>query len=243
MNEQLTDTDYTDKRRKTVLVLDVETALSKGNEQLVFDIGYTISEMSNQRMVLHRSFLVQEIFLDMSLMERAYYFKKYPQYLVALSNGKTQLKPFNEIISILNEDMRKYNSNNMYAYNANFDSTAIMKTNRYLNPLAPELKYKMHCLWSLSTQTIMASQRFVLTAIENGWLTEKGNIRTSAEITYRYLTENHEFVEDHTGLEDSLIETKILWAINKNSNKKDTECVLPPWKRVKALKDEMGLES
>ena len=38
-----------DKRKTTALVLDVETALSKGNEQLIFDIGWTISSVSNEQ--------------------------------------------------------------------------------------------------------------------------------------------------------------------------------------------------
>lgn len=241
LNTQLNTTDYTDKRRKTALVLDVETALSKGNEQLIFDFGYTISEVSNERKVISRSYLVQEIFLDMSLMERAYYFNKYPEYLVALGNGLTQIKPYSEIIEIMNQDIKKYNVANMYAYNATFDSTAVNKTNKYINNA--DLKYEIKCLWNAATQTFMATQKYILTALENGWVTDKGNIKTSAEMAYRYLMQDYDFVEAHTATEDSTIETEILWAINRYGKRINHQDNYSPWRRVKDIKDKMGLES
>lgn len=241
MGVVLNNFNYNDKRRTTALVLDVETALSKGNEQLIFDIGWTISSVSNEQMVMHQSYIVEEIFLDMSLMERAYYFNKYPEYVRALADGRTQLKPFNEIIKILNGDIKDLNVKTLYAYNAKFDSTAITKTHRYINNNKSELIYDIKCLWSLSAQTFMATKKFVLTAFDNNWLTEKGNIKTSAEIAHRYLTKDVDFVESHTGLEDSVIEPKILWAINRQGKKKDKDCKQQPWRRIKKLKDEMGL--
>ena len=241
-NKQLNEIDYNDKRRTTALVLDVETSLSQGNEQLIFDIGWTVSSVSNEQMVLHRSYIVEEIFLDTPLMMRAFYFKKYPEYVRALADGRAELKPFNEIINILNNDIIDLNVKTLYAYNAKFDSTAITKTHRYINNEKSELVYDIKCLWSLSAQTFMATQKYVLTAFDNNWLTDKGNIKTSAEMAYRYLSGDLDFIEEHTGLEDSLIETKILWAINKYGKKKDKDCKQQPWRRIKKIKDEMGLE-
>ena len=240
LNTQLTDYDYTDKRRKNAIVLDVETALSEGNEQLIFDIGWTVTNVSKRENVMHRSYVVQEIFLDMKLMERAYYFNKYPQYVQALAKGTTTMLPFNEIIKILNADIKEYNVYRMFAYNANFDKTAINKTHRYLNNETSELLYEMKDLWSLATQTFMATEKFILTALENGWTTEKGNIKTSAEIAYRYLTGKYEFIEKHTATEDTIIETELLWKINGYSEK-DFECSRQPWRRIADLKKELDL--
>ena len=239
LNTQLNETSYTDRRRKTALVLDVETALSKDNEQLIFDIGWTISEVSNQRKVMHRSYLVQEIFLDIKLMERAFYFNKFPLYLVALGSQNTFLKGFDEIIAQLNDDIKEFNCDDLFAYNATFDSTAINKTNKYINNA--ELIYEIHCLWNMSTQSFMNTKKFVRTAFANEWITEKGNVRTSAEMAYRYLTKDNEFVEAHTATEDSSIETEILWAINKYGAKIDRKSYGAPWYRIKKIKDRMGL--
>lgn len=240
-NTQLENFDFSDKRRKSVMVLDVETALSEGYEQLIFDLGWTVANLNQEKMIIHRSYIVEEIFLDMKLMERAYYFKKYPQYVKALAEGRAELKPFNEIIAILEQDIKDYNVYRMFAYNSKFDSTAINVTHKYLYNNTSELKYDINCLWSLSTQTFMATEKFVLTAVENGWVSEKGNIKTSAEIAYRYLTGDHDFVEAHTALEDSIVETKLLFKI-KNYSQKDYESAKQPWRRIKEIKDKMGLE-
>ena len=44
---------------------------------------------------------------------------------------------------------------------------------------------------------------------ENDYITKNGRKRYTAEILYRFLTNNIEFVESHTGLEDVKIETTI----------------------------------
>ena len=241
MNEKLVDFDFSDKRRKSVIVLDVETTLSEGYEQLIFDLGWTVANVNQEKMIMHRSYIVEEVFLNMDLMARAYYFKKYPQYVKALAEGRTILKPFNEIIAILEQDIKDFNVYRMFAYNSKFDSTAINVTHKYLYNNTSELKYDIKCLWSLSTQTFMATEKFVLTAVENGWVSEKGNIKTSAEIAWRYLSGNHDFIEEHTALEDSLIETELLFKI-KNYAKKDYDSSRQPWRRIKDIKDEMGLD-
>ena len=45
---------------------------------------------------------------------------------------------------------------------------------------------------------------------ENGYLTKNGQYRLTAEIICRFITKDNEFVENHTGLEDVLIEKDIL---------------------------------
>ena len=44
----------------------------------------------------------------------------------------------------------------------------------------------------------------------NNFLTARGQRRYTAEILYRFLTDNVDFVEQHTGLEDAEIEAQIL---------------------------------
>ena len=45
---------------------------------------------------------------------------------------------------------------------------------------------------------------------ENGYLTKNGQCRLTAEIIYRFIKKDNDFVESHTGLEDVLIEKDIL---------------------------------
>lgn len=241
MNCQLNNKDYSDKRRTTALVLDVETSLSESNEKVLFDIGWTISEVQNEEMVIHRSFLVEEIFLNMDIMKRAHYFNKYPKYIKALASGLINLAPWGEIIRTLNEDIIKFNVKHLYAYNAGFDKTSITTTNRFINPLN-ELVYDMRCLWSAMTTTHLDTKKYILTAVANRWYNPTtGNIFTGAEYAYRFISQDFEFVEDHTGLEDSIIETKLLWEVNKSNKKKQWDINPQTWKVVQETKNKLGI--
>ena len=62
----------------------------------------------------------------------------------------------------------------------------------------------------MACQTIFQQKTFAKVALLNGWLSEAGNVKTSAEIAHRYLTGNVNFEEAHTGLEDVEIETQIM---------------------------------
>ena len=56
---------------------------------------------------------------------------------------------------------------------------------------------------------------------KNGYLTEKGGLRYTAEIIYRYIKQDNDFIENHTGLEDTLIEKEILAYCIKQHKKMD----------------------
>ena len=45
---------------------------------------------------------------------------------------------------------------------------------------------------------------------ENGYKTKNGQYRKTAEILYQFISGNHDFEEEHTGLADVMIEKEIL---------------------------------
>ena len=45
---------------------------------------------------------------------------------------------------------------------------------------------------------------------DNGYLAKNGRPRATAEILYRYISGDNDFIESHTGLEDTLIEKDIM---------------------------------
>ena len=73
-----------DKRKKYVMVLDVETTnniMEKGcpNDGLVYDIGFVVCDKQGN-IYCKRSFAIKEIFDWKELMSTAYYYKKLPKY-------------------------------------------------------------------------------------------------------------------------------------------------------------------
>ena len=80
-----------DKRKKYIMVLDVETTnndmTSKFNDGLVYDIGFGIYDLKGKA-YCERSYCIKEIFEDKSLMNSAYYREKLPIYYKELEQGK-----------------------------------------------------------------------------------------------------------------------------------------------------------
>ena len=46
--------------------------------------------------------------------------------------------------------------------------------------------------------------------VENGYVTKNGQPKATAEILYRFIKKDNDFIESHTALEDVLIEKEIL---------------------------------
>lgn len=63
-------------KKKIRCVLDTETAGSL-SKPLPYDFSYILYEGAEMREVCRRSFVIKEIFLDATLMDSAYYAKKF----------------------------------------------------------------------------------------------------------------------------------------------------------------------
>ena len=72
-----------DKRKKYIMVVDVETTNNQigvknaPNDGLVYDLGFTVTDKKGH-IYAKRSFAIKEIFNDKSLMDTAYYKNKLP---------------------------------------------------------------------------------------------------------------------------------------------------------------------
>lgn len=85
--------------------------------------------------------------------------------------------------------------------------------------------------------TKLLTKKYVKFCQQNGFVTEKGNIQTKAEIVYKYLTNDISFVEEHTGLADCKIEYNILLAAIK-TKKKINHTTTPAWRLLKQFCEE-----
>lgn len=203
-----------DKRKKYIMVFDVETTNnimeSKFNDGLVYDIGYAIVDKQNNEYVA-KSYVISDIFdNEKELMKSAYYVKKLPKYYKELENGTRQRKTIFQVRREVNEMIKKYNIKEVYAYNANFDITTLNNTCRYVSKSLVRYFFpygvNVCCIWNIACQTLGTQKTFLKQNVCN----EKGNLLTSAERMFAYISNNKDFQEEHTGLEDTRIESAIL---------------------------------
>ena len=240
-----------DKRKNYYLVLDVETANST-EQALTYDIGFAICDKQGN-IYLKRSYAVSDIFFDekkifgnMELMNTAYYAEKLPQYYEGMHTGVWQVSPLLVIRKEIHAIMKEWNVRAVCAYNASFDTNALNITTRYVTksflrwffPFGTDV----YCIWNMACQVLATQKTFQKIALREDWISEKGNLQTSAEVMWRYLSGEYEFEEKHTGLADVEIECKIMAkcfsqhkAMNKNINR---WCWRIPQSSFKALKEE-----
>jgi len=203
------------------LMLDTETA-NTIDDPFYYDLGYAVID-ENGTIYETASFVNADIFLDPSMMENAYFKEKIPQYWREIKNGSRILKRHTSIKRIVREVMQKYNITYVVAHNAAFD----WRSTAYTQRLLTSSKYRFFFRYGTKILDTLKMAREVLSddtdyinfCTSNNYLTSNGNLRFTAEILYRYLTKNPDFVESHTGLEDVLIEKEIFTFCKKRNPK------------------------
>lgn len=229
------------------LVIDTETTnLIKHRDgqahpetALVYDIGYMVVNTQGDA-IAERSYIVSEVFTMRDRMSSAYYAEKLPQYRIGggldLSN-LWQVDSFLNIFNQLRQDIKDFNVKEIYAYNINFDKTALNHTLRYLSNGYQKYFFpygvKIKDIWDMA-QVITCTKKYLLFCGKNDYVTAKGNPQTSAEVVYRYLSGKTDFEERHTALQDCYIENFILKKV-KSRKKKTPKTIGQGW-RVPAQK-------
>ena len=208
------------------LVLDVETANST-NDPLVYDLGFAVCDRKGN-IYEAESYVVSDIFYkETELMQTAYYHEKLPKYYEGIKEKAFKVINFYMAKRRIADLIEKYNIKAVCAYNASFDTKALNTTQRYLT----NSKYRyflpygteVYCIWHMACQVICTQKRYIKFCLDNGFVSESGNIKTSAETVFAYMTKNEKYEECHTGLQDVLIETQIMakcFAQHKKMNKK-----------------------
>ena len=201
------------------IVVDTETTNSL-DDPICYDVGFAVVDRIGN--VLEKySFVVADVFLDKDLMASAYFAEKIPQYWEDIKNKKRILAKFSTIRKIFAQACRKYSIKCVCAHNARFDNRSLNLTLRFLTCS----KYRYFFPYGVEIWDTLKMSREVLNknseygefCYTNNYLTQRLCKRFTAEIIFRFLTDNVNFEESHTGLEDVLIEKEILsYCINVN---------------------------
>lgn len=228
-----------------VLVIDTETANSV-EQPLPYDVGYAIVDTSTGEILVKRSFVVAEIFFDKELMKEAYFAEKIPQYWRDIKAKKRVIKPICKIRRFIRADMEEFNVKKVGAYNMGFDNRATRNDIRFISGSMVRWFFpygtEFFCIWNMACTSILSTEEYVNFAIKNNFISESGNIQTGAEIVYKYITQNVDFVENHTGLEDVLIEIDIMMAVLKSKMEYHDRIYSACWRAVQRTRKQMELD-
>lgn len=203
-----------------IMVIDTETVSI--DKKFCYNVGYTIVEIidsENYSVLEKKDFLVKQVWRNTMLFSTAYYANKKPIYTNMLRHKKdynniTVLK-YDEIMNIIQKDIDFYGINFAYAYNAPFDESVFSFNCDWFkceNPFAEIAFYDVRAYFMNMVEN--TDNNYKTWCDCNKYYTDNGNYSTTAEIAYRFVTGENDFIESHTALHDSEIESVILMYCN-----------------------------
>lgn len=217
------------------LILDTETANGFAHP-LAYDVGGVVVDQTG---FIYERFhwAVLEIIGNPHIMDTAYYAEKMPRYWQEVAAGNIKPLPFADVLRKLTALVDYHDISHIAAYNWQFDERALRSTAEYLfdNPNWMNRPFTPMCIMCAACDSIMSTQKYVKWAVKNGYISEKGNPRTTAEVCFRYITGNHNFTEEHTGGKDAEIEALIFAAILRRKKPADFTPKANAWRKVAAL--------
>ena len=215
-----------DRRKKYYLVFDCETANGL-NDSLIYDMGGAVVDKKG-KVYSAFSFIINDIFLDRKdLMQTAYYAEKIPKYWNDYKKGMYKIKTFLGARKYIHRLMKHYNIDIVIAHNMRFDYNALNTTTRYLTKSS--IRYflpfgtRIWCTLAMARSVIgkMPTYRWFCERKPEERITPRGQLKFTAEILYQFLIGDYEgkYKEEHTGLQDVLIEKEIFAYVNKQRKK------------------------
>ena len=191
-----------------IVIFDTET--TSLDKPFCYNIGYVIGNEHGETL-LKRDFVVEQIWHNLPLFSSAYYADKRTLYVEAMRARLAVLDKFGYICQQMKRDFRNFSVERAFAYNSSFDEKVFdfncdwFKCNNPFEDLPIiDIRGFVH--------SIMIDKNFLAFCDNYEYYTESGHYSTTAETVYRYITNNTEFVEEHTALADSEIEYEILMA-------------------------------
>lgn len=193
-------------------MIDTETAGSLARP-IFYDIGFAVVDKKGN-VYEQYSFINHDVYVKQwRQMYSCYFADKLPMYEEELISSERKMSNTIAIRKLILELLEKYNIDTVCAHNVRFDYRALNNTWRLCGMQGKFLpNYIVY--WDtmeMAKSTIKDRPTYKMFCTQYGFLTEKTRKpKMSAEALYAYIMCEPTFTEEHTGLEDVLIEVVIL---------------------------------
>lgn len=215
-------------KKNVYAIIDTETANGLKNP-LCYDVAVIIFDKKGTEL-FRKNWLVSNVWNNERMFKTAYYAWKRPLY----DNIEKEIVNTYTFISEMNEIIDNYQVNFLLAYNLKFDLNSINKTvERFTyNSKFNTENVEYIDVWNVAIDIIMNNNSYKSFCRENGFISDAGNYKTSAEICYRFLTNVIDFDESHTAMDDCEIEKEIFMTCVKRKKKIEKGIVNNPWRKI-----------
>ena len=191
--------------------LDTETVGGASNPTGMYNLGCVIHDREGN-IFATTSLLVMEHYDEIRYDDYAK--KNFPIYAERLARGEmSAVATEMEALSVVRNLCKFYGVRYVMAYNSAFDLTKTV-----CKELANEFEFID--IYLMALQTITHKKSFAKFCHENGFCSSsKKSCSTTAQTVYGYITDNADYIEEHTALSDALIEMEIFLACLKMHKK------------------------
>jgi len=216
-------------KKNIYAIIDTETANGLKNP-LCYDVAVIVFDKKGNE-YFRKNWLVSNVWNNERMFKTAYYAWKRPLY----DNIETEITNTYTFISELNTILEQYAVNYLLAYNLKFDLNSINKT---VERFTYNSKFNTDNVdyidvWNVAIDILMNNKNYKTFCRENGFISDAGNYKTSAEVCYRYLTNEIDFDESHTAMDDCEIEMTIFLTCVKRKKKIEIGIRNNPWMKMK----------
>lgn len=196
---------------KKIMVFDTETI--GVDKKFCYNVGYVIADINDKgkfTFIDKKEFMVKQVWYNKMLYSTAYYANKKPIYTKRIREKQIAVLPFEEVINIIMNDIEKYNIDYAYAYNSNFDKEVFEFMSEWFRTINPFDEINIFDIRAYFMKRVENSTMYKDFCEKFEKFTESNNYSTTAETAYQFVSRDIDFTEEHTALNDSIIEAKIL---------------------------------
>lgn len=192
-----------------IVVFDTET--TNLEKPFVYNIGYKIVNTDNGWIdLVKHDFVVEQVWHNDMLFTTAYYANKREIYVQRMRARKCFMEKFGYITQTMVREFKAYDIQFAFAYNSPFDDKVFQYNCDWFKCNNPFDNIEIVDIRGYVHKAIAFTPEYQKFCEDNGYFTESGNYSTTAETVFRYVMQDTDFVEEHTALSDSHIETEIL---------------------------------
>ena len=191
------------------LILDTET--TSLDKPFCYDCSWVIIDKDTGEKVDFKAYVIEQVWHNLPLFESAYYKDKRLKYIDMMRKHEAEMDKWGYIMRKLSQDIKKYNIEEVYAYNSEFDDKVIQYNCDWFKTNNPLETIPIYDIWGYASQYVTNATDYQTFCENNERFTDTGNYKGSAEVVYQFLTNNPDFIEEHMGLFDSEIEAAILY--------------------------------
>ena len=190
-----------------ICVFDTET--TSLDKPFCYNTGYVIIDADNWNELCRRSYVVEQVWHNLPLFSTAYYAEKRPLYVNAMRARTTTLDKFGYICRQMTRDFMQYNVEIAFAYNSPFDEKVFDFNCDWFKCINPFDNIPIKDIRGFAHH-FLVTNTYKVFCDDYGYYSDSGNYSTTAETMYRFISGNTDFIEAHTALDDSIIESSIL---------------------------------